>query len=72
MMDKIKQRDQIVAYLKTHSAATVRDLFALNINSPTKRISELVKMGYPIEKEMVTRQNSQGMTKRFMVYRWKG
>ena len=67
---KVKQRDQIVRYLETHDGATVRDLVVdMNINSPTKRISELVAMGLPITKEWVHRVNSRGETKRFIVYR---
>lgn len=67
---KVKQRDQIVRYLETHDGATVRDLVVdMNINSPTKRISELVAMGCPIEKSWQHRINSRGETKRFIVYR---
>ena len=68
---KLIQRDQIIVFLKKHpDGATVRDmLITLNINSPTKRISELVEMGYPIEKAWKTRVNKNGEKKRYKVYR---
>lgn len=68
--NKMIQRNQIVAYLEQHGSATVRDLVVdLNINSPTKRISELVQMGCPIEKEWVHVINRRGEKKRYMRYR---
>ena len=69
---KTIQRVLILQYLEEYGSATVRDLVVkLNINSPTKRISELVKLGYPIEKIWVKRTNSKGQTKRYMRYRLK-
>ena len=66
---KMVQRDQILEYLNTHEGASVRDLMVkLNINSPTKRISELVAMGYPIRKYWVKNTNRHGETKRFIRY----
>ena len=66
---KTIQRHLILQYLEEYGSATVRDLvLKLNINSPTKRISELVKLGYPIEKNWVMRINSKGQTKRYMRY----
>ena len=63
------QRAMILRYLEEYGSATVRELvIALNINSPTKRISELVKLGYPIGKKWVKRTNSEGQTKRYMRY----
>ena len=68
--NKLIQRNQIVAYLEQHDTATVRDLVVdLNINSPTKRISELVHMGVPIEKDWVHVINRRGEKKRYMRYR---
>ena len=69
---KTIQRVLILQYLEQYGSATVRDLVVkLNINSPTKRISELIKMGYPIEKAWVKRTNSKGQTKRYKRYRLK-
>lgn len=63
------QRDKIIAYLREKGSATVRDLtIDLEINSPTKRVSELCKLGFPIEKEWVHRINSRGENKRFIRY----
>jgi len=70
---KLIQRDKIIEYLKLHGRATVRDLtVALDINSPTKRISELVRMEYPIKKVWAHRVNSKGERKRYMIYFWEG
>lgn len=45
-MDKVTQQQKIVNYLQENPGATVRDLFVdLEINSPTKRISELRQLG---------------------------
>ena len=45
-MDKITQNAKIVNYIRENGSATVRELFIYcNINSPTKRLSELRKMG---------------------------
>lgn len=69
----MKQREQIVDYLSINGYATVRDLVVkLNINSPTKRISELIRAGYPIEKSWVHRTNKKGENKRFIMYHWMG
>ena len=69
---KINQRDSIIEYLQFHGRATVRDMvIALNINSPTKRISELIRMGYPIKKVWAHKTNSKGENKRFMLYCWE-
>ena len=66
---KTVQRVLILQYLEEYESATVRDLVVkLNVNSPTKRISELVKLGYPIKKVWVKRTNSKGQTKRYMRY----
>ena len=45
-MDKATQISQILAYCAEHGSITVREAFTeLNINSPTKRISEIRKSG---------------------------
>jgi len=40
-MDKSKQRKAILAFCTKNGSITVRDAYALDINSPTKRISEM-------------------------------
>lgn len=45
-MDKVTQQQRIVNYIRANGSATVRELFiACNINSPTKRLSEMRKLG---------------------------
>lgn len=41
MVGKATQWAKTMAYLDTNHTATVRELFGVGINSPTKRISEL-------------------------------
>lgn len=49
-MDKATQKGKILAYCAEHGSITVREAFEkLNINSPTKRISELRKSGYDVQ-----------------------
>ena len=46
MAKKINQRGKILLYLAQHPGATVREIFIdCNINSPTKRLSELRQDG---------------------------
>lgn len=40
-MDKATQKAKIYAYCKQHGSITVRDACNLDINSPTKRLSEM-------------------------------
>lgn len=56
------QKAKILAYCKEHGSITVRDAFTkLNINSPTKRISELRQAGYGVEtiEEVKTKENGE-------------
>lgn len=44
-MDKATQKARILAYCKEHGSITIREAFEkLDINSPSKRISELRRM----------------------------
>lgn len=44
------QKGRILQYCAEHGSITVREAFErLNINSPTKRISELRRMGYDVD-----------------------
>lgn len=71
-MDKATQKAKILAYCKEHGSITVRDAFTkLNINSPTKRISELRQMGYDVQTIEEVREKN-GETVRFNRYFIKG
>lgn len=69
MMDKATQRSMILAYCAEHGSITIREAFTeLNINSPTKRISEIRKSGlYNVESVEESRM-SNGVTKRWKRY----
>lgn len=69
MTDTRSQRTKILEYCAHHGSITNRDAnVKLDINSPTKRISELVKAGYDVEKVKETRVNSSGREVRFIRY----
>ena len=68
-MDKVIQRAKILAYCKEHGSITVRDAFTkLNINSPTKRISELRQAGYDVQTFDESRVKDSGETVRYTRY----
>ena len=63
------QRGKILAYCKKHGSITVREAFELDINSPTKRISEMRNSpDYLVETIEETRVNNSGETKRYNRY----
>jgi hypothetical protein len=68
-MNPATQKGKILRYCEKHGSITVRDAFeTLNINSPTKRISELKRAGYDIQSIMEERVNSEGETVKFKRY----
>lgn len=68
-MSKATQRGRILAYCSEHGSITVRDAFEkLNINSPTKRISEMKQAGYDIQTQVETRVKDNGETVRYKRY----
>lgn len=72
-MDKATQRSKILAYFLDHGSMTVRDAFEkLHINSPTKRISELRRMGYAIEGIRESRTNQYGERVGYVRYYLRG
>lgn len=72
-MGNATQKAKILAYCKEHGSITVREAFTkLNINSPTKRISELRQMGYDVQTFEETRVKDGGETVRFTRYFIKG
>ena len=73
-MDNFTQRMKIYAYCIEHGSITVRDaVVKLNINSPTKRISEMRKSpDFVVESVNEIRINDKGETKRYKRYFIKG
>lgn len=69
-MDKATQKNKILAFCEKYGSITVRDAFEkLNINSPTKRISELRASGqYDIEVFEENNVNGIGETVRYNRY----
>jgi predicted ArsR family transcriptional regulator len=68
-MSKATQRQKIIAYCAENGSITVREAFEkLNINSPTKRISELRAAGYDVQISDETRAKENGETVKFRRY----
>lgn len=66
---KATQRGKILAYCSEHGSITVRDaVVKLNINSPTKRISEMKRDGYDVQIIEETRVNGEGDVVRYNRY----
>lgn len=71
-MDKSTQRAKIIAFCKQYGSITVRDAFTkLNINSPTKRISEIRYDGThtvrDIEESCIDEDGSKVRWKRYFI-----
>ena len=72
-MDRATQRSKMIAYFLDNGSMTVRDCFEkLHINSPTKRISELRRMGYDIEGFKESRINQYGGKVGYIRYYLRG
>lgn len=69
-MDKATQRNKILAYCEQHGSITIRDAFTkLNINSPTKRISEIRNSGkYIVRTVDESKTDADGNTTRWKRY----
>lgn len=68
-MDKATQKGKILQYCAEHGSITVREAFEkLNINSPTKRISELKASGYDVRTFDEVRTRENGETVKFRRY----
>lgn len=68
-MSKLSQRMKILAFCSEHGSITVRDaVVKLNINSPTKRISEMRQAGYDVQTETEVRLKDNGETVRYKRY----
>lgn len=73
-MDKATQKARILAYCKQHGSITVRDMCTkLEINSPTKRISEMRHSPlYDVQSIEETKVKDSGETVRYNRYFIKG
>ncbi len=69
-MDAITQKMRIIEYCEKHGSITVREAFTkLNINSPTKRISEIRKSGlYTVNSIDENKTDKDGNTTRWKRY----
>lgn len=67
---KATQKAKILAYCKAHGSITIREAFEeLDINSPSKRISEMRNSPeYVVDQIEETRVNNSGETKRYNRY----
>ena len=68
-MDKATQKAKILAYCNEHGSITVREASVkLDINSPTKRFSEMRHGGYDVQTIEETRVKDNGETVRYNRY----
>ena len=69
MANSATQREKILDYCEKHGSITVREAFVeLNINSPTKRISELRRAGYDVQQETQYSINDSSKKTKFVRY----
>lgn len=65
--------EKVLAYCKQHGSITVRDAYQLDINSPTKVISNMRRSPkYDVQDIKETRVNNSGETRRYKRYFIKG
>lgn len=69
-MNKVTQRKKILAYCAEHGSITIREAFTeLNINSPSKRISEMRNsIDYIVDSIEESRPDTDGNTVRWKRY----
>lgn len=69
-MDAATQKNKILTYCEQHGSITVREAFTkLNINSPTKRISEIRNSGlYSVNTIEESKTDKAGNTTRWKRY----
>jgi len=69
-MDAATQKSKILAYCEQHGSITIREAFTkLNINSPSKRISEMRNSGrYSVDSVEERKTDKDGNTKRWKRY----
>lgn len=68
-MEEQIQRMKILDYCQEHGSITIREAYKLDMNSPSKRISEMRKSDdYVVEDKWEYRINSKGIKKRYKRY----
>ena len=69
-MDKATQRAKILSYCEQHGSITIREAFTkLDINSPSKRISEIRNSGrYSVNSVDESKKDENGNTTRWKRY----
>jgi hypothetical protein len=69
-MNAATQKNKILSYCEQHGSITIREAFTkLNINSPSKRISELKNSGrYSVRDVEESKTNDDGSTTRWKRY----
>lgn len=66
---KKTQCERIIDYINKYGSITIREAETrLDINCPTKRISELQRAGYSFKRTWEKRKNASGETKRYIRY----
>lgn len=60
-MDRSTQKSRIVAFCKKNGSITVRDMYAMGINSPTMRIAEMnADPAFKVDKERIVKTDDDG------------
>ena len=68
-MNPATQKGKILCYCAEHGSITNREAAVLlNMNSPSKRISELRHSGYDVQSVWEERENSDGDKVRYLRY----
>ena len=67
-MQKAIQRMRILQYCEEHGSITNQNAYAMGINSPTKRISEMREMGFDVKTEWECNIHEDGTKVRFKRY----
>ncbi len=69
MSAKQKQTERVLEYMEKHGSITQCEAMTISVMRLASRISDLRKLGYPIESEMVTVCNRYGEKCRVKRYR---
>ena len=68
-MDDQAQKRKILDYCQKYGSITIREAYKLDMNSPSKRISEMRNSpDYVVEDKWEYRINSKGIRKRYKRY----
>lgn len=65
---KNNQRDRVLDYLQSGGILTDYNGYKIGVGAVRSRVSELIKLGYPIKKRWITIKNQYG-TSRIIEYR---